>query len=570
MNRPPSRTPVLVVGSGPCGLVLSLELGRRGVPAVIIDRKPGTAVNPQANATQARTMEYYRRLGFANEIRSLGLPGDYPPDIAYFTRYTGHELARFSLPSSQQAAAAARSSTGSWSTPELPHRVSQKFVEQVLRRHAEAVPGNALHYGWQLNSFEESADAVTAEVEHVETGQLCTVTADYLIGADGARSTVRNQLGVRYGGETGVTRDFFGGKMVAVYLRAPGFYDAMPHPRSWMYWAFNRERRGWLAAVNGRDEFAFHTQLKPGEDQTDLSPERGRALFLQAFGRELDVEVLAIDTWIAGHALVADSFGQGRVYIAGDAAHLFTPAGGLGYNTAVEDALNLGWKLAATIKGTAGPMLMQSFALERRKVAIRNTGYARQFANEIGNFVPDADIERDGPEGEIARGEAGAYLDDYIRREFNIPGITFGTRYDGSPVVVSDGAPIPDDAANRYAPSAVPGGRAPHLWLDDGRSLYDAFGFDWSLLVMSSADSAQTAARAFAEAAQALDLAIEIVDLSAQEEARSLYEADLAIVRPDQIVAWRGSGDDIDPNALFRVLTGHASAETPKAKVNVL
>ncbi|AIO31567.1 FAD binding domain protein [Burkholderia cenocepacia] len=570
MNRPPARASVLVIGSGPCGLVLALELGRRGISTVLIDKKSATAVNPQANATQARTMEYYRRLGFSAEIRALGLPLDYPTDIAYFTRYTGYELARFSLPSSQQANTVAQSSSGSWSTPELPHRVSQKFVERVLRRHAEAVPSNSLHYGWQLVSFSETVDTVTAVVENVETGERCSITADYLIGADGARSTVRRQLGIRYGGETGVTRDFFGGKMVAVYLRAPQFYDVMPHGQSWMYWAFNPQRRSWLAAVNGRDEFAFHTQLKSDEDQNDLSHDRGRTLFYQAFGRHIDVEILAVDTWTAGHALVAESFGRGRVYISGDAAHLFTPAGGLGYNTAVEDAINLGWKLAAAVKQLAGPSLLQSYAHERRRLAIRNTGYARQFANEIGNFVPHPDIECDTPGGEAARKAAGVFLGDYIRREFNIPGITFGGRYDDSPVIVSDGAPAPEDAANQYEPSAVPGGRAPHVWLEDGRSLYDLFGFDWNLLVMKDEPSTQLAASAFVNAAHSLGLSLTIVDLPVPQ-VRELYEADLAIVRPDQIVAWRGStASKADAESVFRVLTGHtAIAEAGKSEAAI-
>jgi len=536
--------------------MLALELGRRGVSTVVVDKKPGTAVNPQANATQARTMEYFRRLGLAEEIRALGLPRDYPTDIAYFTRYAGYELARFRLPPSQHASAVARSSSGSWSTPELPHRVSQKFVEQVLQRHARALPSNSLHYGWQLRSFSEAADAVTAVIESVDTGEQSTVTADYLIGADGARSTVRNQLGIRYGGETGVTRDFFGGKMVAVYFRAPDFYQVIPHSKSWMYWAFNPQRRSWLAAVNGRDEFAFHTQLKPEEEGADLGHDRAREFFFQAMGRPLAIEVLAVDTWIAGHALVAESFGRGRVHIAGDAAHLFTPAGGLGYNTAVEDAMNLGWKLAAAVKGIAGPGLLPSYAFERRKLGIRNTGYARQFANEIGNFLPDPALEREGPEGEAARKAAGEFLNAYIRREFDIPGITFGTRYDGSPVILSDSAPPPEDAADKYVPTASPGGRTPHLWLEDGKSLYDALGFDWNLLVMGKGKAASSVAGAFQTAAGSFGLELRVVELHLPG-ARDLYEADLALIRPDQIVAWRGSGEDLDVNALFRVVTGH-------------
>jgi hypothetical protein len=273
-------------------------------------------------------------------------------------------------------------------------------------------------------------------------------------------------------------------------------------------------------------------------------------------GRRLDIDILAVDTWLAGHALVAESFGRGRVHIAGDAAHLFTPTGGLGYNTAVEDAVNLGWKLAAAVKGVAGPVLVPSYAAERRNVARRNTGYARRFASEIGNFVPDAAIERAGPEGDAARAAAGEFLNAYIRREFDIPGITFGSRYDGSPVIAGDGAPAPEDAANRYVPTAVPGGRAPHLWLDDGTSLYDRLGLDWSLVVTSNGRDAVVTAAAFASAANELGVGLHVVDVGSQP-ARDLYEADLALIRPDQIVAWRGGADASNVERVLRIVTGY-------------
>ncbi len=546
-------TPVLIAGGGPCGLMLAIELGRRGVECVLVDPKEHTAANPQANATQARTMEYFRRLGFADEVRALGLPKDYPTDIAYFTRYSGTELARFALPPAGQASATARSQSGTWNAAELPHRVSQKFVEEVLRRRAEDFDTNSINYGVRLGAFEERPNAILAMVEDVASGRKRTIEAQYLIGADGARSSVRRQLGISYTGETGVQRDFFGGKMVAIYFRAPDFYERIPHPRAWMYWAFNPERRSWCAAVNGQDEFAFHTQLKQSESE-DVSDARARELLAQAMGLELDVELLSVDTWIAGHALVAESLGRDRVYIGGDAAHLFTPAGGLGYNTAVEDAVNLGWKLAATVKGTAGPNLLPTYAAERQRLAVRNTGYARALAESIGNYVPNISIEAAGPEGDAAREQAGAYLNAHARREFNIPGITLGGRYDGSAAIRADGAPPPPDAMNIYVPSASPGGRLPHMWLKDGSSVFDTLGIEWALLMVGSTH--MDGVGAFRNAAGELGIELVVVDLTA-EDARSLYEADLVLVRPDQVVAWRGTAEDVEPTALLRDLLGH-------------
>lgn len=530
------RVSVLIAGGGPCGLMLANELGRRGVSAILVDEKPGTAFNPQANATQARTMEHYRRLGFADEIRQAGLPADYPTDVAYFTRYTGYELARFELPSSSRASTLVKGLSGSWSAAELPHRVSQKYVEAVLRRHAERLPGISIRYGHRLTCYVERDDGVIGEIEPVPEGPRMTIHADFLVGADGPRSTVRQSLGISYGGSTGSQRDFMGGRMLAVYLRAPGFYARMPHAKAWMYNCFNRDRRAFMASVNGRDEFAFHTQLRPGEDGSAITAGEAKAAFQRACGDAIDCEVLSFLTWTAGHALVADGMQRGRVFLGGDAAHLFTPTGGLGYNTAIEDAVNLGWKLASVVKGIRPQALLDSYEIERRPVALRNTDYARRFADSLGLYAAAPEIEDVSAAGEAARQAAGDYLNQHARAEFNIPGITFGGRYDGSPIIISDGSAPPPDAANVYVPSACPGGRAPHAWLDDGASLYDLFGFEWTLLQFQPA---VVDTRPLCEAARALGTELKLITLP--RDLRDLYEADLVLIRPDQIVAWRGS-----------------------------
>lgn len=530
------ETDVLIAGGGPCGLMLANELGRRGVATLLVDAKPGTAFNPQANATQARTMEHFRRLGFAQEVRAQGLPADHPTDIAYFTRYTGYELARLSLPAAAEAVRNVREMGGSWSAAELPHRVSQKFVEAVLRRHAEAHASNDVRYGWKLLEFEDSGADVRAVTQPADGGAPRRVRARYLVGADGPRSLVRNTLGISWGGATGVRRDFMGGQMFAVYLRAPDFYSVFPHARAWMYVSVNAQRRAFMASVDGRSEFAFHAAVHEGEDADAWTEADARRVFAEALGHEIAIEVLSCGTWTAGHSLVAESFQRGRVFIAGDAAHLFTPTGGLGYNTAVEDAVNLGWKLAMAVRGAGGPGLLDSYETERRPLAQRNTAYARQFADSVGLYPARPVLEEDSPAGAAARAEASRHLDAHVQLEFNIPGVTFGGRYDGSPLIVADGCVPPPDAANSYTPSACPGGRPPHAWLDDGRSLFDSFHTEWTLLALGPTEPD---VGPFADAARALDVDLRVVR-HAPASLRDLYEAPLALIRPDQVVAWRG------------------------------
>lgn len=538
-------------------MVLAIELGRRGVPVIVIEERTSADRFPAANATQARTMEHYRRLGFAEKVRAQGLPPDYPTDIAYFDRYAKRELARFCLPSARAARELVKNMSGSWSAAELPHRCSQMYVERVLRAQAQSCKSVSLRMGWRSIAVRDSDDIVEVEAERSDGSERATWRASYAVGADGPGSATRKALGLDLIGESGVVRDFLGGRMLALYFRSAELYRAIPHAPAWMYWAVNTERRAVMIAINGQDEFIFNTQMRPPQQPEAISDADAKAMFALALGARLDINVIARSAWNAGYTLVAEKFRRGRILLAGDAAHLFTPTGGLGYNTAVEDAVNLGWKLAAICKGWGGATLIASYETERSAIARRNTGYARTFADSVGRFVPPAELEEDSPAGAAARKMAGDHLNAHARFEFDIPGITFGGRYDGSPVIIADGTSPPADSINEYVATACPGGRAPHLWVAEGRSLYDTLGFEFTLLRLGPRPPDVAS---FCSAAAALGLPIAIVDVGG-DEARDLYGADLALIRPDQIVAWRGDTSDHAADVLRRA-SGHDGRQT--------
>lgn len=549
---------ILIVGAGPCGLMLANELGRRGIATRVVDQESGVATAPQANATQARSMEHYRRHGFAQEIRALGMPGDHPTDVAYFTTYSGYELGRAEFPSANEAVRLVRDVEHIWNGAELPHRVPQSAVERVLCQHAMAYPSVDIAFNWRTTGFAESADAVAVHLTHAQSGESKTIRARYLFAADGGSSVTRKQLGIGYGGGAAAERDFMGGHMLSVYLDAPAFYDVMKGKRAWMYWTFNRRRRALLATTDGKGGFVMQSQLRKGESADAMTEAEAGRLFLQAVGCDIPFKITGMAVWRAGRALVAERFGQGRVLLGGDAVHLFTPTGGMGYNTAIEDAVNAGWKLAAVVRGQASPKLLDSYEAERRPVALRNTRFAAGFADSVGLYVPSPAIEDASPAGDAARRRAGAYLAQHGRNEFTIPGFTFGARYDGSPVIVDDGTPAPGDVPGAYVPTGKPGGRAPHTWQADGASLFDRFGFDWTLL---SFGEPEPVAALFAAEAKRRGLDLKHLDLRDDSIAADLYEQPFALIRPDQIVAWRGHAPDAGTvKALFDQVLGGALA----------
>lgn len=527
MNITP--TDVAIVGGGPAGLMLAIELGCRNVPCVLLERNAAPSTFPKANATSARTMEHYRRRGLADEIRALGLPDDYPQDVAYFTRLSSHQLARFEGASRADVQREQQAKTTSgWPTPEPLHRAQQVFIEPILRRHAQAFPSVQVRFGAEVTKVAEARDQVSMDVRDLATGGFSTLEARYVVGCDGSRSMVRRAACIEFEGVSDTQREFFGGQMLSIYFRSTNLYDVLGKRKAWQYWAVNSVQRAVLVAVDGISTFNLGIQLKPGQTPEDIDYESVCRTVVGST-RDFDFDVIATMPWTAGYTLVAERFRKGRLMIAGDAAHLFTPTGGMGYNTSVDDAVNLGWKLAQVVSGTAPDNLLDSYEAERRPIAQRNTAFARRMADSIGKLPVPADLE----ESVEARLHLGAALNAHAAAEFDIPGLQLGLRYSDSPIVARESTAAPKDDPNIYTPSAYPGARAPHAMVD-GHVLFDRFARDFTLLCFDQEDTQSWEAAA-------KGLGVSLATLRVTDPAiRALYGADRVLIRPDHHVAWRG------------------------------
>ncbi len=524
------KTSVAIIGAGPVGMHLAMNLAALGVDCLLADRDETTRAIPRGNTHNARTMEHFRRLGLAARLRDLGLPPDHPTDVAYFNTLAGQEIARLTMPSEREKRAARDAAGPADQIVEPILRANQMYVEAAMARHLETLPQVALRRGRELTGFADRGSHVLATLADAQ-GREEQVECRYLVGCDGGNSLVRKSLGIGYAGKRPEERAYASGAMISTYLHAPGVYDLIRRP-AWQYWAVNPGIRGNLTSLDGRGHFLMNTKVRSEDTRPDLTTIRD--YFQRVVGAAVPVELLAHTPWTAGQALVADGYGRGRVLLAGDAVHLFTPTGGFGMNTGVDDAANLGWKLAAMVQGWGGPGLVPSYEAERRPIAFRNTGAAKRMSLESGDVPVGPDICDPGPAGEADRARAAAVISTFGNQYASI-GVQLGARYDHSPVICAASDHVADDP-EVYVPTSAPGGRAPHGWLDGHVSLFDRFGPGFTLLALDP--GAATAAFETAAAARGIPLRVVTVD---QPALRDLYGCGLALIRPDQHVAWRGN-----------------------------
>lgn len=514
------QAPVLIVGAGPTGLALAIELGSRGVRCVIVERNDRVGYAPRAKTTHTRTREHLRRWGIADRLADAAPFGvDHPSTVVFVTRLAGHQLAKF-----ENAFNCAPAKDHRYS--EHAQWVPQYRLEEVLRAHVDRLPTVDLRFNVTFQSVEQLASGVRSSCV-TSNGEELLIESDYVVGADGARSRIREQIGAEMKGTASLSRNF------NIIFRAPGLADAHPHGPAIMYWQINPEMPSAMGPMDKGDLWFFMPANIPSD--LELTDESAGALIRKATGIEMSYEILSSDEWFS-NKLIATTYRQGSIFLAGDACHLHPPAGGYGMNMGVSDGVDLGWKLAAVIDGWADPALLDSYELERRPVhdQVINEAVANSAAN-LAILQPG--LEAEGPQGETLRREVGALIRDTRAQEFQSLGVVLGYSYAGSPFIATEETPPPVSTFD-YRPSAYPGCLAPHLWLDDGRSLYDLFGPDLTLLAPTEGHEADI--QAAEQDADRAGVPITIVRLPALQLAH-LYEADLALIRPDQHVAWRGN-----------------------------
>ena len=505
-----------------------------------MERGDGIITQPKMDLLGPRTMEFCRRWGLEQTVRNCPYNPDHPQDCVWLESLTGYEFGREPFPSPRKEMPPPQS-------PVKRERCPQDMFDPILRRWVESLPLATLRYHTELLSFDQGNSGVSARIRNSD-GTEELIDADYLIGADGGASTVRQALGIEMIGQPTLTYT------TNAIFRCKNFWELHDKQKGYRY-IFIGPEGTWstIVAIDGYDRFRF--SVVGDANRRTLSEAEIRSLIIRAMGKDFSFEVLSIVPWVR-RELIAENYGRGRVFIAGDAAHLNSPTGAFGMNTGMQDAVDLGWKLAAMLEGWGGENLLPSYEAERRPVAQQNIQEATKNLERM--ISPRKQLSplvfEPGKEGDAARHAFGDAYTKMMKHEwFTLP-THLGYRYDSSPVVIPDGTPPPDDPPMIYTQTARPGSRAPHVWLADGQSTLDLFGRGFVLLRFDP----KVDTSSLELAARKSRMPLTVVDLD-HHEARALYVNRLVLVRPDGFVAWRGDSLPFDSKTLVDTVRGVAA-----------
>jgi 2-polyprenyl-6-methoxyphenol hydroxylase-like FAD-dependent oxidoreductase len=540
--------PVLIVGAGPVGLALAGDLGWRGVPCRLIEKTDGSIYQPKMDMVGVRTMEFCRRWGIVEWVENSPYPRDYPQDNVWLESLTGVEFGREPMVSKNQERCPPQS-------PQKRERCPQDMFDPILRRFASQFSEVTLSYRTELVGLDESDKGVIAKLRNLETGAEEIVSADYLVGTDGGSSVVREKLGIAMHGESVLT---YTTNVIFRCRDLPSLHDK---GKAYRFIFIGREGT-WLTivAIDGADRWRM--SIIGDKSKRQIPESEIRELIVRAMGRPFEFEIESIMPWTR-RELVAESYGTDRVFLAGDACHLMSPTGGFGMNTGIADAVDLAWKLEAGVKGWGGPNLLKSYGIERKPVAERAV---KEASGNLGRMLaarktaPPEIAFKKGPEGEAARKQYGDWYTEMMKREWYSIGIHLGFDYYHSPVVCPDGSPAPPDEVSHFNQTGRPGHRAPHAWLQDGKSILDLFGRGYVLLCFSAGGADDDI---FSTAAKQRGVPIDIVELEGEKTARALYGADYVLVRPDGHVAWRGNSLPDDAARVIDTVRGAVVDSAP-------
>jgi 2-polyprenyl-6-methoxyphenol hydroxylase-like FAD-dependent oxidoreductase len=519
--------PVLIAGGGPVGMTLANVLAYFGVRSMVVERNATTTRHPKMDITNSRSMELFRRFGLSDALRNVAVPEDHPFDVSWVTSLAGYELHRFRYMAPSEFRKQIRTKNDGTQPLEPPMRVSQVEIEPVLKKSVDARPEVDVRFGVAFESFEEKDDRVHAVLREQGRGTQEQVSCQYLIGCDGGSSRVRAGLGIQLEGQARV------GELYMIHFRSTERNLLQRWGVAWHY----QSPLGTMIAQNDDDIWTVHVPVLPDQDATKLDP---RALVEAYAGRPFPFEILVANVWTP-HLLVAETYGKERVLLAGDSAHQFIPTGGYGMNSGVGDAVDLGWKLAATLQGFGGPGLLASYEVERRPVAARNRDASGRHMQVRMQIAEAYGILMEG-EGPVRRAEVGAQIAKLGNAENECFGIEHGFIYEGSPIVVDgSAASFPFDPVI-YKPTTTPGARLPSTFLKDGTALYDRLGTHFTLIDFRGGDPSP-----FVDAAARRQIPLSILQLD-EPDLKGVYGQDMLLVRPDHHIAWRGTGGGT-PNA---------------------
>lgn len=542
-----TESKVIVIGGGPVGLTLAMDLAWRGIDVVVIEmRAAGEAPAVKCNSISSRSMEVYRRLGVAKKIREVGLPPDHNTDVLSTTSVTGIDLSRLELPSRNGRAQGVAAPDSGWPTPEPSHRANQVFFEPAIFEHASKQPRITIRNRHEFVEYVQERDRVIVRVRNLDSGETEEIAGAYLVGCDGGRSIIRTMIGATFIGTPQIQ------KVQSSFIRAPKLMSMIENP-AWMYYVLNPRRCGTIIAIDGIERWNVHNFLYNNEDYDEVDRDWAIRQLL-GVGPDFEYEIISKENWM-GRRMVADKMRDRRVFIAGDACHLWIPAAGYGMNAGIADAANLAWMLASVMQGWADEGVLDAYEAERKPITEQISNIITEVAVAVmqqRRNVP-ADIEEDSPAGEASRKRVGEQSHELELKQQCSAGLNYGYYYAGSPIIAYDGVAQPAYSMHEYQPSTVPGCRAPHVWLEGRRSLYDEFGPYYTLVRVDPLINIGP----LVHAAHRRGVPIKVLDLT-PSEANGQYEMGLTLVRADQYVAWRGNAVPGDPTELVDVIRGAA------------